>query len=51
MSIAEIMWIAIAVSLDACAVALCIGLNEKVTIKNKIYFSLSFGFFQFLLAF
>ena len=46
--IAEIMWIAIAVSLDACAVALCIGLNEKVTIKNKIYFPFHLAFSVFI---
>jgi putative Mn2+ efflux pump MntP len=45
------MWVAIAVSLDASGVALCIGLNEKATIKNKVFFSISFAFFQFLLSF
>jgi len=51
MNISEVMWLAIAVSLDASGVALCIGLNEKATIKNKVFFSISFGFFQFLLSF
>lgn len=51
MNISQVMWIAIAVSLDASGVALCIGLNEKATTKNKVFFSISFGFFQFLLSF
>lgn len=40
--------IAIALSLDAFGVALCVGLEEGLKLKNKILFSLSFGVFQFL---
>lgn len=51
MSIIQLLCIAIAVGLDASAVALGIGLNEKATLKNKICFALSFGFFQMLFSF
>jgi putative Mn2+ efflux pump MntP len=40
--------IALALSLDAFGVAICIGLNNQVKRKNKVYFAFSFGFFQFL---
>ena len=43
--------ISLALSLDAFGVALSIGLNRSIRAKHKIIFSLSFGFFQFLLAF
>ncbi|OFI05876.1 manganese efflux pump MntP [Clostridium acetireducens DSM 10703] len=43
--------IAIALSLDAFGVALSVGLDRKVALKNKILFSLSFGFFQFLFSY
>lgn len=42
--------IALALSLDAFGVALSIGLNDEVKLKNKMYFVLSFGFFQFLFS-
>jgi putative Mn2+ efflux pump MntP len=42
--------IAIALSLDAFGVALCIGLNNNITIKDKTSFVSSFGFFQFLFS-
>jgi putative Mn2+ efflux pump MntP len=42
--------IAIALSLDAFGVAVCIGLNNQVRKKNKYLFALSFGFFQFLFS-
>ncbi|PRR81369.1 manganese efflux pump MntP family protein [Clostridium luticellarii] len=42
--------IALALSLDAFGVSLCIGLNEIITRKNKIQFIISFGFFQFFFA-
>lgn len=40
--------IALALSLDAFGVAICVGLNNQVKRKNKFYFSVSFAFFQFL---
>lgn len=42
--------IAIALSLDAFGVALCIGLNNNVKTKDRILFASSFGFFQFLFS-
>lgn len=42
--------IAIALSLDAFGVALSIGLDNRLRMRNKLIFSLSFGFFQFLFA-
>ncbi|GAA0116873.1 manganese efflux pump [Clostridium senegalense] len=51
MSIIQLVWIAIAVGLDASAVAFGIGLNEKVEMKDKCCLTLSFGFFQFLFSF
>lgn len=42
--------IAMALSLDAFGVALCIGLNNNVKTKDKVLFAGSFGFFQFLFA-
>lgn len=42
--------IAIALSLDAFGVALCMGLNDGITVNNKFLCSLSFGFFQFLFS-
>lgn len=50
MDIVALLLISIALSLDACGIALCIGLNKKVSIKERVGFILSFGFFQFLLA-
>jgi manganese efflux pump family protein len=50
MDIAALLLISIALSLDACGIALCIGLNGKLSIKERAGFILSFGFFQFLLA-
>lgn len=43
--------IALALSLDAFGVALSIGLNPGVRLRNKLIFCLSFGFFQFLFSF
>lgn len=43
--------IALALALDAFGVALSIGINRGVKFKNKIYFAISFGFFQFAFAF
>jgi len=46
-----LLLIALALSLDAFGVALCIGLNNQARLKNKVIFATSFGFFQFLLSF
>ena len=43
--------VGLALSLDAFGVALSIGLNRKVRFSNRLIFSLSFGFFQFLFSF
>lgn len=50
MSLYFILPIAFALSLDAFGVALSIGLNKGLGYNKKILFSISFGFFQFLLA-
>lgn len=50
MSFYSISLIAIALSLDAFGVALCIGLNQGINRSNKILFAISFGFFQFLFS-
>ncbi|WP_315121499.1 manganese efflux pump [uncultured Clostridium sp.] len=51
MSFYSLFLIALALSLDAFGVALCVGLNKNVNIRYKLLCSLSFGFFQFLLSF
>ncbi|MDD3223720.1 MAG: manganese efflux pump [Clostridium sp.] len=43
--------LALALSLDAFGVSISIGINRMVYKRNKIYFAISFGFFQFLLSF
>ena len=43
--------IALALSLDAFGVALCIGLNNQARFRNKIGFIISFGLFQFLFSY
>lgn len=50
MDIVALLLISIALSLDACGIALCIGLNGKLSIKERVGFIFSFGFFQFLLS-
>lgn len=50
MSAEELFFISLAVSLDAFGVSLAIGLNKRVKIKQKIFFAISFGFFQFLFS-
>lgn len=50
MNFYSLFLIAIALSLDAFGVALCIGLNNNITIKGKTSFVSSFGFFQFLFS-
>lgn len=43
--------IALALSLDAFGVALCIGLNNGTKFRNKVGFIISFAFFQFLFSY
>lgn len=50
MTIYFLLIIALALALDAFGVALSIGLNNRVKFRNKIYFIISFGFFQFFLS-
>lgn len=50
MSFYSLFLIAIALSLDAFGVALCIGLNIGISRKHKVLFTTSFGFFQFLFS-
>lgn len=50
MDIVALLLISIALSLDACGIALCIGLNGKLSLKERAGFIFSFGFFQFLLS-
>jgi len=51
MDIYPLFIIALALSLDAFGVALCIGLNNQTRFKNKVGFTMSFGLFQFLLSY
>lgn len=51
MNIYSLTLVAIALSLDAFGVAMCIGLNDSLKPNNKMMFALSFGFFQFLFAY
>ncbi|MCH5138767.1 manganese efflux pump, partial [Clostridiaceae bacterium UIB06] len=50
MDLYSLFLIAIALSLDAFGVALCIGLNRAISGSNKMLFAASFGFFQFLFS-
>jgi manganese efflux pump family protein len=50
MGIMDLFLIALAVSLDAFGVALCIGLNDKANRMKKLLFAISFGTFQFLFS-
>jgi putative Mn2+ efflux pump MntP len=45
-----LLLIAVALSLDAFGVSLCVGLNGAVEKRNKFQLSFSFGFFQFFFA-
>lgn len=47
----DIFVIALALSLDAFGVMLCISINEEIKLGNKLSFAVSFAFFQFLFAF
>ncbi|MFX0548161.1 manganese efflux pump [Hathewaya histolytica] len=51
MSLNYLLLFALALSLDAFGVALGIGINPLVKFKNKVAFTLSFGFFQFFFSF
>ncbi|MEG2353435.1 MAG: manganese efflux pump [Clostridium sp.] len=51
MKVHYIILIAIAVSLDAFAVALSIGLDKRINRRIKLEICISFAFFQFLMAF
>ncbi|MNM54069.1 putative manganese efflux pump MntP [compost metagenome] len=46
----KVLIIALALAMDAFGVSLSIGINCAVKRKNKFYFALSFGVFQFLLS-
>lgn len=47
----SLLIIALALALDAFGVSLSIGLNPSVKRRSKIWFCISFGFFQFLLSY
>lgn len=51
MNLYPLFTIALALSLDAFGVALCIGLNSQTKLVNKIGFIISFGLFQFLFSY
>lgn len=50
-SIYSLFVIAVALALDAFGVSLSIGLSKNLRYKNKALFCISFGFFQFMLAY
>jgi len=50
MSIIEILLIALALSMDAFAVAVCLGLKHKASARNMLIVGLYFGMFQFAMA-
>lgn len=51
MDLYSLFLIALALSLDAFGIALCIGLNNQTKFSNKLGFIISFGFFQFLFSY
>lgn len=51
MDMYSLLLIALALALDAFGVALSIGINKGIKFKNKLWFCMSFGFFQFLFSF
>jgi putative Mn2+ efflux pump MntP len=51
MDLYSLFTIALALSLDAFGVALCIGLNNQTRLRNKLGFIISFGTFQFLFSY
>lgn len=50
MSLYSLILIALALSLDAFGIAICVGLKDQIKLKNKLEFIASFGFFQFLFS-
>ncbi|MEW8995223.1 manganese efflux pump MntP family protein [Clostridium sp.] len=50
MAIEELLFIALAVSLDAFGVAIAVGLYRGAKARQKLSFAISFGFFQFLFS-
>ena len=51
MDLYSLFIVALALSLDAFGVALCIGLNNQTRFINKVGFIISFGLFQFLFSY
>ncbi|MBX4264027.1 manganese efflux pump MntP [Clostridium estertheticum] len=51
MAMYPLFMIALALSLDAFGVAICIGLNNQTKLENKVGFTISFALFQFLLSY
>lgn len=51
MDIWNVALIGVALAMDACGMAISIGINCQVEFINKVKFALSFAFFQFLFAF
>lgn len=51
MDLYSLFTVALALSLDAFGIALCIGLNNQARFVNKIGFIISFGVFQFLFSY
>ena len=51
MDLYSLFIVALALSLDAFGVALCIGLNNQTKFINKVGFIISFGLFQFLFSY
>lgn len=51
MNIYNIILIGVALAMDACGVALSVGINCEVSAQRRIRFALSFAFFQFFFAF
>lgn len=51
MDLYSLFTVALALSLDAFGIALCIGLNSQARFSNKMGFIISFGLFQFLFSY
>ncbi|MCR6513628.1 manganese efflux pump [Clostridium sp. LY3-2] len=51
MSLSVVVLFGIALAMDALGVTLGIGLNNKIKLKEKLMYILSFAFFQFLFTF
>lgn len=51
MFVKQVFLLGIALAMDALGITISLGLNSKVKRRNKIFFIISFGFFQFLFAF